>query len=141
MRFCWATDVHFNFMDQSGVERFCETVGGSGASALLLGGDIAEATDLLWWLGFLDARIDLPVYFVLGNHDYYKGTIRGVRRLVENLRFKRLIWLPSAGSIDLGAGVGLVGHGGWGDARYGDFDHSPVILSDYLLIEDLRDTV
>lgn len=141
MKLCWATDVHFNFMDQPAVERFCETVSGSGAAALLLGGDIAEATDLGRWLGFLDDRLDLPSHFVLGNHDYYKGTIPDVRRLVQSSKLKHLRWLPSAGIIDFGAGTGLIGHGGWGDARYGDFDHSPVILSDYLLIGDLRDTI
>ena len=33
----------------------------------------------------------------------------------------------------------LVGHGGWGDARAGDFDGSTAVLSDYLLIGDLRE--
>jgi hypothetical protein len=31
-----------------------------------------------------------------------------------------------------------VGEGGWGDARHGDFIASPVVLSDYLLIHELR---
>ncbi len=141
MKLGWATDVHFNFMTESDVERFCDTVGGSGVSALLLGGDIAEATDLGRWLEFLDDRLDLPVYFVLGNHDYYKGNIPDVRRQMKNLQLRHVKWLPLAGCVRLSADTGLVGHGGWGDARHGDFDHSPVILSDYLLIEDLRDTV
>jgi predicted phosphohydrolase len=141
MKLGWATDVHFNFMERSDVDRFCEIVRHSGINSLLLGGDIAEAEDVAGWLELLDTQLNLPIYFVLGNHDYYEGSISGVRRQMNELRLQSVKWLPTSGCISLSSDIGLVGHGGWGDARHGDFEHSPVILSDYLLIEELRDTV
>ena len=32
----------------------------------------------------------------------------------------------------------MVGHDGWADGRYGDYDRSDVILNDYLKIREFR---
>ena len=49
-----------------------------------------------------------------------------------------MTWLPAAGPRILAPGITLVGHGGWGDARYGDFEGSTVRLNDHRLIEACR---
>jgi len=141
MKLGWVTDAHFNFLDKSEVEEFCKTVNGSGVGALLLGGDIAEAVDIESWLDLLDERLKINAYFVLGNHDYYQGSVTNVREKMRARNSPRVKWLPATGCVELDGNVGLVGHGGWGDARHGDFENSPVILNDYLLIEELRETV
>ena len=41
------------------------------------------------------------------------------------------------GSLELAAGVGLVGHDGWADARLGDYERSYVMMNDYKLIAEL----
>jgi Icc protein len=62
-----------------------------------------------------------------------------VREAVRELaaRSEHLTYLPAAGVISLGDETALVGHGGWGDGRLGDFENSWVILNDFFLIEEL----
>ncbi|MCZ6688988.1 MAG: metallophosphoesterase [Planctomycetota bacterium] len=138
MKIAWATDIHLHFVKETRVAEFCSRVLESRAEALLIGGDIAEAIDLEEWLRFLDQHLERPIYFVLGNHDYYRGDISTVRNRMRGLKSRRLHWLPHTGLVRLTPSTALVGHGGWGDARLGEFLGSPVILNDYLRIEDLR---
>jgi predicted phosphohydrolase len=136
----WATDVHLNAVEQSEVKRFCDDVKACGATSLLLGGDIAEAMDLVQWLKSLETGLRMPIYFVLGNHDYYGSDVRAVRTKVHELQSPNLKWLPDVGCVPLSSDVCLVGHGGWGDARIGDLDRF-ALLTDYLAIEDLFETL
>lgn len=137
LRLAWATDLHLDMVSADVVAEMCACVNSSGATALLLGGDTAQAADLERWLRFIADRVLMPVYFVLGNHDFYAGSIARVREAMGALEHPRLTWLPRAGVVRLGDGCALVGHGGWGDARYGDFLNTPVELNDYRLIEEL----
>lgn len=139
MKVAWATDVHLDFVDEADVLSFCDGIRGAGVEALLLGGDIATAGGLRTWLQFLADKLAQPIYFVLGNHDYYGSDIRSVRRQAEALQSDRLTWLPAAGVVELTPTVGLVGNGGWGDGRNGDFASSQVVLNDFFLIRDLRE--
>ena len=136
-RALWATDIHLDAAELDTVEAFCASVNRQSAKALLLGGDIAEGPSLPEWLVFLADRIDLPIYFVLGNHDFYGSSIDDVRHRMRELNDPRLQWLPHAGVVDLAEGVTLVGQDGWGDARLGNFFQSYVLLNDYLAIKDL----
>lgn len=45
--------------------------------------------------------------------------------------------MPAAGPQTVAPGITLVGHGGWGDARLGDFATSDVLLTDYFAIAEL----
>ena len=139
MKIAWATDIHLDRVDSQGVLALCHAVNASGAEALLIGGDIANARVLHKCLAFLNAHVDAPIYFVLGNHDYYGGDIAGVQQAVRKNQTDSLKWLPAAGVIALDERTALVGHGGWGDARHGDFFGSSVILNDYIHIAELRD--
>ncbi len=138
IRLAWASDIHLDHADPDVVLDFCGRVRASGAQALLLGGDIAVAAGLGDDLVDLAEAIDLPVHFVLGNHDYYGGSVAGVRGSMIRLRDQRLDWLEQGSPRLLAPGLALVGEGGWGDARLGDFAASNVILNDYLHIADLR---
>ena len=75
-RLAWLTDLHLNFVTPGHVDRLCRAVREAGADAVLLGGDIGEAPDVVEHLEGLDARLGLPIYFVLGNHDFYRGEHR-----------------------------------------------------------------
>ncbi len=102
-------------------------------------GDIAVAKNIDKILLKLADEIQIPIYFVLGNHDYYHGSIAKVREEVRHLSIdsNQLFWLPESGPVQLSDEVALIGHGGWGDARFGDFDESTVYLSDYVAIQEL----
>src|SRR5437868_5134890 len=139
-RFAWITDPHFNFVEREAFESFCDTLAATNVDGVLLGGDIGEAYNIGQYLEPLATRLSCPIYFVLGNHDFYRGTIAGVREKIENIctAFPRLVWLPRAGLVELTPTTGLVGHDGWADGRLGDYQNSTVFLNDYLLIGEFR---
>jgi hypothetical protein len=76
---------------------------------------------------------------VLGNHDFYRGSIAEVRALAGRLtqETQHLRWLPVCGVLPLTQHVGLVGHDGWADGRAADFLASGIRLNDYVLIREL----
>jgi predicted phosphohydrolase len=139
MRLAWATDLHLNFIPHAGRRRFLEATR-DRADALVVSGDIAESTSLVGTLHEMAAVLRQPIYFVLGNHDYYHGSVAATRRSVAaavvGSRF--LVYLSGADVVELAPGSALVGHDGWGDARLGDFEASDVVLNDFFLIDELR---
>ncbi len=139
MKLAWATDIHLDFLDGDQIEAFTAGLEESGADAFLIGGDIAKAGSVEKHLRNLESRLLRPVYFVLGNHDFYVGSIPKVRAAMRELsrRSTLLKWLPVAGVVPLGPTTALVGHDGWGDARLGNADTTPVRLNDFVMIEEL----
>lgn len=138
MKLAWATDIHLDFCPEPLFERgFLPQL--AGADAVLLTGDIANGRNIERWLITLSVKLDVPIYFVLGNHDYYHRSIAQVREsmLARCDREPNLTYLSDGSIIDLGGGTMLVGHDGWGDTRLGDFLSSTVELNDHQLIEEL----
>src|SRR5206468_12511923 len=84
-RLAWVTDPHLNFLAPDGVAEFCADLAAAGPDAVLVGGDIGEAPNLEHYLRVLDWSVECPVYFVLGNHDFYRGSVRDVRARVAEL--------------------------------------------------------
>jgi 3',5'-cyclic AMP phosphodiesterase CpdA len=134
----WISDPHLNFAPDEAIDNLYREARGRGAGAVLISGDLAEAHVLEDYLTRL-AKAELPTYFVLGNHDYYRGDVVGVRRHVRALCASHpgLHWLNAAGPVSLSRGTVLVGVDGWADARLGDYEGSEVLLNDALLIRDL----
>ncbi|MBV8880161.1 MAG: metallophosphoesterase [Planctomycetaceae bacterium] len=139
MKLAWATDIHLDFLDADRVDAFHGLLEASGADAFLIGGDIAKAGSVERHLRALEERLLRPVYFVLGNHDFYVGSIDKVRAAMRTrtARSKLLKWMPAAGVVRLTPTTALVGHDGWGDARLGNVDGTPVRLNDFVMIEEL----
>jgi Icc-related predicted phosphoesterase len=137
-RLAWATDIHLNFV-RGDVRSFREQVASAAPDGLVITGDISEAETIERDLGALDQALWMPVWFVLGNHDFYGSGIRATRTAVANLcrRSRWLRYLPSEGVVMLNADTALVGHDGWADGRFGDYEHSQVVMNDYLVIDDL----
>jgi 3',5'-cyclic-AMP phosphodiesterase len=138
-RVVWLTDLHLNFLTSRQTDDFLARVASERPDAVLIGGDIAEAPDVVNQLDRIANRLSCPVYFVLGNHDFYFGSIERVRRAVDDLCQRRpnLTYLTSGGVVSLATGVGLCGDDGWADARLGDYERSLVMMNDYRLIEEL----
>ncbi|MEO7328980.1 MAG: metallophosphoesterase [Minicystis sp.] len=138
-RLVWATDVHLNFIDGAELTRFCASLAEPGSSAVVLTGDIAEAPSLRRLLERVAAALEQPIYFVLGNHDFYHGSIAEVRALAAEIsaQSRWLRWLPATGIVPLGPDCALVGHDGWADGRLGNYARSPVMLNDFVMIEEL----
>jgi 3',5'-cyclic-AMP phosphodiesterase len=138
MKLAWITDVHLNFLDAEDVEAFYRALADTPSDAILLSGDIGEAPDVAQHLNALGTAVQRPTYFVLGNHDFCRGSIAGVCAKVRALcsACPDLHWLPDAGVAPLTADTCVVGHDGWGDGRLGDYHGSNVLLNDFGLIAE-----
>jgi len=138
MRLAWATDIHLDAAGTAGLDPFVRGLGNTDLDALVVTGDIGNADRLANDLEHLLKWFSRPVYFVLGNHDYYGSSFQAVReqvhRLVENN--SDLIWLPEAGVISLTDRTALVGHGSWADGRFGDYQGSRILLNDHVIIDE-----
>ena len=142
-RIFWLTDIHLNFLTPEAVGKFLAELAAQSPDAVLIGGDIGEAESVVAYLTQIEEALACPVYFVLGNHDFYGGSIKGTRSRVSQLAAgsDSLVYLTASeseeGIVELAPGVGLVGHDGWADARFGDYEGSTVMLNDYRLIQEL----
>ena len=122
MRLAWVTDVHLDFLSDDEVRAFCRQFARRGLDALAISGDIAEARSLEHALPLVADELRVPIYFVLGNHDFYNGSIAEVRQQMAALTRtdSGIHWLPARGIGSLGDGHAVVGHDGWADGRHGD---------------------
>jgi predicted phosphohydrolase len=140
-RLAWLTDLHLNFLTYAQADEFLARVEALEPDAVLITGDISEARDLGRMLAHIAERLERPVYFVLGNHDFYHGSIREVRALATRLcdsAASRLCYLTALDEpVALTPTVALIGHDGWADARLGDYERSLVMMNDYRLIAEL----
>jgi len=138
-RYHWITDIHMDRMQPETFNRLVQLLSDDKPDGIWIGGDISQADSLLEDLGQLDERLQLPIQFVLGNHDFYRGSIPSVRAEVASFckTHERLTYLSQSNWLALGNGVGLVGHDGWADGRIGDYAGSTVMMNDYHLIDEL----
>ena len=142
-RLAWLTDLHLNFLPYQQVDEFLGRVESLEADIVLITGDISEARDLEHMLRHIAEHLHRPVYFVLGNHDFYHGSIREVRVIAARTceaagELGRLKYLTAMSEpVEVTPTVGLIGHDGWADARIGDYERSLVMMNDYRLIAEL----
>jgi 3',5'-cyclic-AMP phosphodiesterase len=140
LRIGWLTDLHLSFVSPRKRTTFYSRLRQQDLDAILLGGDIGEADSVPQFLAEIESSLQIPIYFVLGNHDFYGGSIAAVRAAVTRQAAAShwLRWLPASGVVHLTDATALVGHDSWADGRLGDFFRSAVLLNDYLLISELR---
>jgi len=138
-RIAWLTDIHLNFLRPEPMELFFEEVRRGEPDVVVISGDIAEGHNLLDYLRQLEAGLAVPVFFVLGNHDFYRNSIANVRECTRTYcaASRYLRYLTAAEVVELTPSTALVGHDGWADSRLGDFASSDVWLNDYCLIKEV----
>jgi predicted MPP superfamily phosphohydrolase len=135
-RLAWFTDTHLNFLKDGEVEALAASIRDGPAAGVLLTGDITEGPGILHHFSIL-SRCAKPLYFVFGNHDFYRSTFERTRekgRAVMRAFYAR--YLTESGPVPLTPTSFLVGQDGWADGRAGDFLKSEVDLNDYYLIQD-----
>jgi predicted phosphohydrolase len=139
MRAAWLTDIHLDFLSNAACADFFAAITFQHPDAIFLTGDISVAPSLVEHLGVMADTVGIPVYFVLGNHDFYRGSIADVRAAISQCcrTHPRLRYLSEAGVVELTTSTALVGHDGWGDSRYGDYASSSVRMNDHVLIKEL----
>ena len=139
-RLAWVTDPHLDHARVAALTRHAEALRALAPDAVLVTGDFATAPRLPRWLRAYHRFAERPVYFVLGNHDYWGATIRETRARVREVVASEpgITWLTEAGVVPMGRGA-LVGHDGWYDARTGDWESQKVRMQDWELVHDLRE--
>ena len=140
MRALWINDIHLDFLQDRGVKRFFEEMNDQDADCILIAGDVAQAPTVNDYLRKMKKTVRRPIFFVLGNHDYYFGSIAEVRSSVVHLfsKSRYLHWVNQSGVTRLTERTALIGHDGWGDGRLGDFHNSNVELNDFVLIKEMK---
>ena len=84
MRLGWLTDIHLNFLDGDDRRRFWGGVRDQ-VDAVAISGDIGESQNVAGYLREWDEALQKPAYFVLGNHDFYRGSIQETRRRITDI--------------------------------------------------------
>lgn len=136
----WLTDIHLNFLNLEARKSFYAEIKALKCDGIIISGDIDEAPSIVCCLKEMEECLQQPIYFVLGNHDYYYGSIKEVREEMEKLLYLTpyLKWLPaSAPHFFQERQVVLLGQDGFADARNGDYEHTKVQLNDSRLIREL----
>ncbi len=141
MRLAWLTDIHLDHLETEAIADLAVRVAEERPDAVLLTGDITIARFLEAHLGALAAAWSVPTYFVLGNHDFYGGSIASVRARARALTATSpwLRWLPACGVVSLTEQTALVGHDAWADARAGDPDDPKIRMRDWRVIAELAE--
>jgi Icc-related predicted phosphoesterase len=136
VQLAWATDCHFEWLNDT-FDAFIESLARSGTDGVIISGDISNSKHIAYHLKRL-SELPMPVYFVLGNHDFYHGSFGLVHQMVrKSIRdHNNLTWLTEAPPIQLTESTYMIGHDGWADGRAGMGEKSGLILNDYRLISD-----
>lgn len=137
-RLAWLTDIHLNWLTVDQTERFLADLAIVEADAVLLSGDISEGPELARHLRLLAGCTPRPIYFVLGNHDFYYSSMIEVRELTRRLcqEVDTLHWMTELPVAELSENTAIIGHDGWADARLGDYVRSYVSMNDARLIDE-----
>jgi UDP-2,3-diacylglucosamine pyrophosphatase LpxH len=140
MKLIWLTDLHLEFLTPGLARAFIAEVVAEKPHAVLITGDISNARGLEYHLGMLAESLRCNVYFELGNHDFYLGSLAQVDALAQKActRHSNLIHLGHREIVRLNKEATLVGHLGWADGRAGAGSRSTVRLNDHELIADFR---
>lgn len=139
MRIGYATDIHLdavNLVRGAGVAKY-HRIGrfmAEGQDVLLITGDISTGKKFPTQFGLFCRGAGIPVYFVLGNHDFWDVPEATVR---ENAA-KFPGYLDVAGVVELAPGLGLTGRTGWYDTLSGNPFESRVTVQDWKRVERLE---
>ena len=137
VKLLWCTDLHLNFLRYAdGPLEFAKSLD-QDAAGLIITGDISDGFGLEIHLRQLAEGFPKPIYFVLGNHDFYYSSFGVIDKMVIDLT-KEVdnLFCLNHGPHKINDTY-IVGVGGWYDAYYGN-QNSPVLISDFQFIKDLR---
>jgi 3',5'-cyclic-AMP phosphodiesterase len=139
MDLLWITDPHLDHLNGTAFKHWLRRLTGFDGDGVLLTGDIAEYETIPGFLAELRA-VETPIWFVLGNHDAYGGSIKSIQAQVETFcrAEAHLHYLTFESAFQYAPGSYLMGEDGWADGRAGDFLASDIMLNDYRRIDELK---
>ena len=133
MILAWLTDPHFDHIrNERDVWALEDRIRTADVGAIVITGDVAEALTFAGYVTALGTMARRVVYYVLGNHDFYGGSIAETRREAS----KAGAWLGACAPVDLGNGACLLGVDGWYDFRAGRGADTRIAMNDWHHIHD-----
>lgn len=138
-KYVWTTDIHLDHLKSDDqIVEFASHLIEKDPTGVFITGDISMAPSLIYHLSIVERVVQRPVYFVCGNHDYFRGDIDTVRKAMRELTnvSQFLKYMPLTPYVALSPATALVGHDGWYDALNGDVQNSSYLMADWSLIGD-----
>ena len=139
-KIAWATDIHLDRLKERDYLEYKEYLSELNPDCLIISGDIAEGEKVCESLKDFDESFNFPIYFVLGNHDFYWNSFEGVENQVDQVvkASQNLHWLTKSGVIKINDSSCLIGVEGWGDGQNGTVNLSEGFTRDLRAIEDYK---
>lgn len=125
MKIIHISDTHFTYCNEKARKHFLQGINNKisqGGEIILLTGDISESPTLTSELFWLSENIKRPLYYILGNHDFYHSNFEIGRQLAKTAQnfsnLKQFIcYLPSRQYVKLNTDTVLFGFDGLYDCR------------------------
>lgn len=137
-KYAWCTDIHLDHVSEESVISFAKYVASCDCDGLFVTGDISTSHNIIYELRLLEREFQRPIYYVLGNHDYWGSSVTHVRTSLDEA-FKSslyLKYLTSLKYLSLSTKTAVVGHDGWYDAVNGNWKASRFEMLDWSYISD-----
>lgn len=140
MRLAWTTDLHLNSVPTQAWEQWIQKISSLDTDGLVITGDISEGDDVVRQLQRIASECNLPVYFILGNHDFYESTFQATRQnVIHACRDSgQLHYLTDLAALQVSTGTYLLGEDGWADGTVGNYEESTIHLNDFERIGDFK---
>ncbi len=129
----WLTDLHIDFKSNSALDDFLKKISLVESDGICITGDIGENGKSISFIKKLSKTTNIPIYFVLGNHDFYGFRIDEFQTEVH-LTFindSNIFYLNSYDHIPLSDCTAIIGIDNWYDLSKGDFFASTVTPKDF----------
>lgn len=139
-RIAWTTDIHLDRLTERDYLEYIEYLQELSPDCLIISGDIAEGKFVFKSIHDLSDSLDFPIYFVLGNHDFYWNSFAKVESEIRKLTKKsdNLHWLSDSGVVKLNDSTAIIGVEGWGDGRNGTLNLGEAMSRDVTSIADYK---
>jgi predicted phosphohydrolase len=137
-RLTWCTDIHLEFLNDDAIARFAKELSAVPSDGIVITGDISNSKLLVYHLSIIERAANKRVFFVLGNHDYYGSSFEKVRKQMHEVHniSQYLKYVSELNYVPLTTATAIVGHDGWYDAAWGDWQRSMTSLNDWQNIQE-----
>ena len=141
MKLGFCSDIHLDHLHKKDLDIFIQNINSQNLDGLIISGDISNGNYIVWHLTLLDEGLNCPIYFVLGNHDFWGKSFNNVRSDISKMRHTKLNYLTLGDIYPLTNNTCLIGHDGWYDAENGNFAKSkfwPKGFPEFRYVDDLK---
>src|SRR5258708_1792452 len=137
VKYLWISDTHLLPWQRY---KFLSCILDIRPQGVFLTGDISHSGfTLIDDLEFIAKRIGRPLYFTMGNHDFWFSSFEKVSNQLTSIckKYPNLVWIDRAGVVPLNDEAALIGQMGWYSADQGNPEYIKYTF-DWFMIEDFR---